>query len=200
MKDDFSGEDLTQNLTDYDCLSCGYNKLPSGAIVMCNKANGKRYLYLTEGSFMGIVLKDYKQIREDSHAAKASYFGLNGITASYLYCVDAGHLYAMNFNDENMNEIELKPEGIGSGENIVFVANQFWNVSGCSDDKFNYLIVGTQSGDNYKLYFYNINGGAPDGKPLMTKEGKGKVKCIRFLNTKYSGGGMASTLDYNAND
>ena len=51
-----------------------------------------------------------------------------------------------------------------------------------------------------ELYFYNINGGAPDGKPLMTKEGKGKVKCIRFLNTKYSGGGMASTLDYNAND
>ena len=34
----------------------------------------------------------------------------------------------------------------------------------------------------------------------MTKEGKGKVKCIRFLNTKYSGGVMASTLDYNAND
>lgn len=32
LKDDFSGEDLTQNLTDYDCLSCGYNKLPSGAI------------------------------------------------------------------------------------------------------------------------------------------------------------------------
>ena len=80
--------------------------------------------------------------------------------------MDAGHLYAMNFNDENMNEIEIKPEGIGSGENIVFVANQFWNASGSSDDKFNYLIVGTQSGDNYKLYFYNINGGAPDGKPL----------------------------------
>lgn len=203
LKDDFSGEDLTQNLTDYDCLSCGYNKLPSGAtgvIVMCNKVSGKRYLYLTEGSFSGIVLKDYKPIREDSHAAKASYFGLNGITASYLYCVDAGHLYAMNFNDENMNEIELKPEDIGSGENIVFVANQFWNASGSSDDKFNYLIVGTQSGDNYKLYFYNINGGAPDGKPLMTKEGKGKVKCIRFLNTKYSGGGMSSNLDYNTND
>ena len=61
-------------------------------------------------------------------------------------------MYAMNFNDENMNEIEIKPEGIGSGENIVFVANQFWNASGSSDDKFNYLIVGTQSGDNYKLY------------------------------------------------
>ena len=64
--------------------------------------------------------------------------------------MEFGHLYAMNFNDENMNEIELKPEGIGSGENIVFVANQFWNVSGSSDDKFNYLI-----GDNL-LYFYNI--------------------------------------------
>ena len=28
----YATSDLTQNLTDYDCLSCGYNKLPSGAI------------------------------------------------------------------------------------------------------------------------------------------------------------------------
>lgn len=187
--EDMSGEDLTQNLTDYDCMACGYNKLSSGAtgvIVMRDNATSKRYLYLTEGSFSGVILSDRRQIRQDSHAAKASYYGLNGISASYLYCVDEGHLYALNFSDEAQGEIELKPEGIASGETIAFVANQFWNPSFSSGDPFDYLIVGTQKGDTYKLYFYDTNGGAPIGKPLMTMEGKGKVKCVRFVNTDYN--------------
>lgn len=191
-KDDMSGEELTQNLTTYDCLACGYNKLSSGAtgvVVMHDNATSKRYLYLTEGAFQGITLTARKQIRDNSHAANASYYGLNGITASYLYCVDGGHLYAMNFNDDDQGEIELKPEGIASGETIDFVANQFWASHFSSTKTFDYLIVGTQKGDTYKLYFYDTNGGAPVGKPLMTMEGKGKVKCVRFVNT-----------DYNSND
>lgn len=189
LYENMTGSEETQNLTDYDCMACGYNKLSSGAtgvIVMRDNATSKRYLYLTEGSFSGVILSDRRQIRQDSHAAKASYYGLNGISASYLYCVDEGHLYALNFSDEAQGEIELKPEGVASGETIAFVANQFWNPSFSSGDPFDYLIVGTQKGDTYKLYFYDTNGGAPIGKPLMTMEGKGKVKCVRFVNTDYN--------------
>ena len=100
-----------------------------------------------------------------------------------------------------MGEIELKPEGIASDETIVFVANQFWNPALSSGDPFNYLIVGTQKGGSYKLYFYETNGGAPVGKPLMTKEGTGKVKCVRFLNTSYnSRDSDFGNLTYNGND
>lgn len=201
---DNSGEELTQNLTNYDCLGCGYNRLQgtgTGLFVMRDNSTSKRYLYLTEGAFAGVTLSARKQIREDSHAAKASYYGINGVTASYLYCVDGGHLYAMNFKDEDMGEIELKPEGIASDETIVFVANQFWNPALSSGDPFNYLIVGTQKGGSYKLYFYETNGGAPVGKPLMTKEGTGKVKCVRFLNTSYnSSDSDFGNLTYNGND
>ena len=187
-KSDMSGEEITQNLVNYDCLACGYNRLANaatGVIVMRDNSTSKRYLYLTEGSFQGITLSARKQIREDSHAAKASYYGLNGITASYLYCVDAGHLYAMNFSDDDLGEVELKPQGIASDETINFVSNQFWNPAFSSGEPFDYLIVGTQKGDSYKLYFYEINGGAPQGKPVMIMEGKGKVKCVRFVNTNY---------------
>ena len=93
----------------------------------------------------------------------------------------------MNFKDDNMGEVELKPQGIPSDETIEFVANQFWNPVFSPGDPFNYLIVGTQKGSTYKLYFYETNGGAITGKPLMTKEGTGKVKCVRFLNTGYDG-------------
>ena len=190
LKGDMTGEDLTQNLTDYDCLCCGYNRRSNratGAVIMRDNPTSKRYLYLTEGSFQGISLTDRKMIPEGSHAAKATYYGVNGITASYIYCVDGGHLYAMNFKDDNMGEVELKPQGIPSDETIEFVANQFWNPVFSPGDPFNYLIVGTQKGSTYKLYFYETNGGAITGKPLMTKEGTGKVKCVRFLNTGYDG-------------
>lgn len=187
LKGDLSGEEITQNLQNYECLGCGFNKLSSGStgvIVMRDDVSSKRYLYLTQGSFSGTVLSDRKQIREDSHAGKATYYGINGISASYLYCVDAGHVYAMNFKDDDMGEVELKPEGIAADETINFVANQFWNPG--SKATFNYLIFGTQKGDTYKLYFYDTNGGAPVGKPLMTMEGKGNIKCVRFLNTNCS--------------
>lgn len=203
-KSDMSGEELTQGLSNYDCLACGYNKLASdatGVFVLRDNATSKRYLYLTEGSFFGISLSNRQQIRENSHAAKASYYGMNGITASYLYCVDAGHLYAMNFADTDQGEVELMPEGIASDETINFVANQFWNPAFSSGDHFDYLIVGTQKGDAYKLYFYNTNGGAPQGKPVMTMEGKGKVKSVRYVNTDYNvHDSQFGYLTFNSND
>lgn len=205
VKDDNSGEELTQNLTDYVCLASGYNKLSSGAMgvfVLRDNTTSARYLYLVdEGSFFGINLNSRKQIPANSHAAKASYYGINGVTASYLYCVDEGHLYAMNFKDDDMGEVELNPEGIGSGETINFVANQFWNPDLSEGDPFNYLIVGTQKGDSYKLYFYSTNGGAPVGKPLTTMEGKGKVKCVRYLNSSYDSSDLQfGYLTFNSND
>lgn len=204
LYENMTGSEETQNLANYECLGCGYNRLPSGAtgvVVMRDNATAKRYIYLTEGSFQSITLTARKPLREGSHAANASYYGINGVTASYLYCVDAGRLYAMNFKDDDMGEIEVKPEGIPAGETIDFVANQFWNPALSGGTPFDYLIVGTQKGNTYKLYFYDTNGGAPVGKPLMTMEGTGKVKCVRFINTNYSSDDMQyGYLTYNNND
>lgn len=204
LYENMTGSEETQNLANYECLSCGYNRLPSGAtgvVIMRDNATAKRYIYLTEGSFQSITLTARKPLREGSHAANASYYGINGVTASYLYCVDAGRLYAMNFKDDDMGEIEVKPEGIPAGETINFVANQFWNPALSGGTPFDYLIVGTQKGNTYKLYFYDTNGGAPVGKPLMTMEGTGKVKCVRFINTNYSSNDMQfGYLTFNNND
>lgn len=205
VKSDMSGEDITQNLTDYDCLFCGYNLMRrngTGSFVLRDNATSNRYLYLTAGSFMsGTNLSDRKLLAADSHMAKASYYASCGVSASYIYCVDGGHLYACNFNSDNLAEVELKPKGIAEGETINFVSNQFWNPSMSDGDPFDYLLVGTQNGDTYKLYIYNTNGGSPIDKPIHVVEGKGKIKCIRFVNDGYNTfDSQMQNLTYNTTD
>ena len=196
---DMTGEEDTQNLTNYECLHCGLNNLSigrNGLFVLQDNASSKRYLYQVRSRFAGCYLTSRTAFKAGSHLANASYYATNANSASYIYCVDGGKLYAANFMAD-LDEIELKPEGIGSGETINFVANQVWAYAYGATDTFDYLIVGTQSGDSYKLYFYNTNGGAPVGEPVFTMEGKGTVKGVRFLNDSAP---MSGFYAFNAND
>ena len=182
------GEDLTQNLTGYDCLYCGFNFTDDaqGQFILRDGGTGNRYLYLTSGGFFGQYLTVYKKFAAGSHMATAEHYACNGVTASYIYCVDGGKLYACVINSDNMDEVELTPAGIPAGERINYVANQFWAApSSGAADNFDYLIVGTQTGDSYKLYFYETNGGVPVGQPVMTTTGQGRISKVRYLNTTY---------------
>ena len=117
--------------------------------------------------------------------AKAEHYATNGGSASYIYCAEGGKLYACITNTGDFSEVEIKPEGLPSGEYINFVANQFWDDE-TSGNVFNYLIIGTQSGNNYKLYVYETNGGAPVGSPVKVIQGSGKVRKVRYLNSTSS--------------
>lgn len=185
--DDYTGEETTQGLMGSECLHCGYNFMSyasTGLFVLNDKAAAARYLYLTDSSFFGTYLTNRIRIPAGSHAANATSYSTCGLSASYLYCVDGGKLYACNFNDDSLPEVEINPQGIGNGETISMVTNQYWMPS-MGGDTFDYLIVGTTSGDSYKLYFYETNGGAPQGQPVYTLSGKGKVKCVRFINDSF---------------
>ena len=50
---------------------------------------------------------------------------------------------------------------------------------------FNYLIIGTQQGTAYKVYFYNMIGGKPYGNPVYTIVGTGKLKQVQFVSSIY---------------
>lgn len=181
---DMTGEDVTQNLSGYECLHSGVNYVGSttvGVFILRNTANGERFLYLTKGSFRNQVLTT--RVKLTGHMANASRYSTNGRTASYIYCVDGGKIYACNLSSGDFAEVELQPQGISSGETINFVSNQFWYPA---NGRFDYLIVGTQSGNNYKLYFYQTTGGAPVGAPVKTMEGEGKVSKIRYMSPSFN--------------
>lgn len=186
---DHTGSDVTQNLAGYECLSCGTNFLGSqqtDEFILRNTANGDRFLYLMNPRMMFAYLNRYVKLDAKSHLAKANAMCMNGLSGRYIYCVDNNQLYGCNFSEEDLPETPMALQGIGSGETITYLSNQYWNQK--TDDDFDYLIVGTQSGANYHLYMYKMVGGAPEGAPVRTMSGTGTVKSVRFMSANLSNG------------
>lgn len=186
---DNSGTDQTSELASFDCLHIGYNYMSgtgTATVILEDKSTGRRYLYTTTSSFSGIFLKKRTVIPANLHLAKDNVFCTNGKTAKYIYSSDGTALYAGIFGNDELGEAVLHPKGIGSGETISYIGNPFWAGSFSGGTKFNYLVVGTQKGDSYTLYMYNMVGGAPEGDPVKIIKGTGQVKAVRYLNSSFN--------------
>lgn len=180
---DGSGTELTQNLSTYKPLSCGTNfvsRNETDNFILENTANGKRYVYLMSSARYNSYLTKYLEVPAYSKMAKANCFATNGISARYIYFATDNKLYGYAFNTDEYTEAEMSLQGIGSGEQIVYLENLFYNGS---TNKFDYLVVGTQKGNDYKLYMYEMPAGTgtPTGAPVKTCSGTGKLKSVRSV-------------------
>ncbi len=192
---------LTANLGNYECMYCGYVNMATAKniFVLRDNSSGKRYLYAIRGTLSAMSLNASYEIDANSHMGKATYYASNARTATYVYCVDGGQIYACNIGNAELGEVAIRPEGIPANETITYVANQFW-FSNYLGTPFDYLIVCTQSGNNYKLYFYTMNGGAPVGAPVKTVQGTGIVKKIRYINPSVYSSDFSQRFPYTTCD
>lgn len=168
---------------DLECIASGKNYLAgtSTLFFLCQQpSTGDRYLFLLHSSSS---ISQIVRLDPSSHLARATSVSANGLTAAYIYCIDGGRLCVYGLNDGREQEVDLP--GIPAGEAVTFVSNQWLNLAYVSEDyNFDDLIVGTQSGDTYKLYFYEsdrVSSGVPVEEPSFTVTGTGKVKAVRFL-------------------
>ena len=100
-----------------------------------------------------------------------------------MYFLSEGKVYYYSFQDSSEREIQLS--GIGAGETINYVANKWWS-SYYAYKKSDHLVVGTTTGNNdYKLYFYQINGGTPDGEPVYVVSDTGKVADVQYMEARW---------------
>lgn len=167
---------------DLECISSSLS-VTAGTMAwfLCEQpSTGDRYLLKTTTSQ---YVDEATKIAPDSHLGRSTIQGGNGHSASYIYCVDNGKVYAYSLTEDL--EIEVPLPSIPSGETITFITNQWLQFSSFYPTEYNFdnLVVGTQTGDTYKLYFYDgLNGGIPVNAPYKTATGTGKVKCIRFAS------------------
>lgn len=165
--------------TDYDCITSGYcgaggNDL---AFFLLKDADDNRLIYFVDISWSSLSVTDVRPVEAGTHLANANLFAVNCSQATILYCVDNNKVYAYDLAGNNAERVLSFP-GLPEDEQITYISNRYYSDS----DGFDYLIVGTQVGDTYKVYMYNMVGGEPSGNPTVTFTGKGKLRKIDYAN------------------
>lgn len=170
-----------------ECISCGINFVGSEKMVyfLCeDQASGTRYLYLIAGVGQDEVT-EIRKLDAELHIAQGEQVAGNALTASVIYTIHNNRLWAYNW--DSGEEFEVPLPGIGSGELLAFVSNQYLNIGFMSNkrsENFNNLIIGTQNGNQYKLYFYDsLVGASPVREAKDVICGVGQVKCVRYATS-----------------
>ena len=173
----FSTEGLT-------CLSCGSNLAVNNAYFILESADGKRYLHEvsmsgTDGYFKATR---HMELEPGSKLANATEFAVNELTASYMYFVYNNQVYVYNLTNYTEEDTPLTLEGIPSDETITYLSYQWQNFNGDADYNFTHLVVGTQKGDAYRLYMYDLEIGRPS-KLVRKIEGNGNMKMCTYTTS-----------------
>lgn len=172
----------TQN-TEYDCVSCGYNSIGSSSnttyFLLKEKNKDARYMFFLDGR--NKKLDSVAVVSPTLHFAKAKLYAVNANQATIAYCVDDNRLFAYNIAGPE-KETEYTLNGIPADETITYISNQYWSYKKDEKYNFDYLLIGTQKGNNYTLYMYKMVGGKPDGAPVHSVKGKGKISGVHYAS------------------
>lgn len=146
--------------------------------------NGKLYLYELElaGNSNNPVLGVTEVT--DKNLKKASCYATNELLARVIYFVTDGQPFVYKVDNGNAEPLTL--QGIGTGEEITYIRNRYWTGSSVDKDNFNYLAVGTQNTDQYKIYLYELIGSVPTGAPVCVLKGEGRLAGLQYVTPDFT--------------
>lgn len=128
-------------------------------------------------------IQELKSIDKSLKVNDATIFASN-YDVPFIYFIANNNLcyYNCETNSETLNI-----QSFGN-ENVEFIKHLIYKQSADIDNNFNYLLIGTESGNKYKIYLYNTLAGRPDGEPVRILEGDGKAVDAHFVASKMVGG------------
>lgn len=162
----------------------GSNSSTGFALMQDAEDSGKLYLYELELS--GNATNPIVKVTEINNRKlnEATLFATNELLARVIYFVADGQLYVYKVDDEVETPFTL--QGIGAGEQITYIRNRYWMGAEEDEDNFNYFAVGTQNGDKYKVYLYELIGSLPTGAPVHVFEGDGKMVSLQYVTPEFT--------------
>lgn len=171
----------TSNLN-YNCLFMGSFKGVVYGLFRDKSNSDKLYLYrlTTSSSSRPPVVNKVTEIDANSKLHTATLFASNQFSAEIIYFVSNNKLYY--YDAVNNAEYEINAQGLPANETITFIANRKYNID---FPDFDYFTVATYNSGTYKVFMYNMVGGLPNGAPVRTRSGSGKVKETHYLGTYF---------------
>ncbi len=153
----------------------------NGWAVSQDKSTSARYLYKLSFSSGRNPITSIKELDTSLNFSKAQVYGSNksGNTGMlYAGVGDKLYMYNTGFTPDPENpsltpETLLSPKGMTSGEQITMITHK-------PSAPNTYLMIATHKDGKYKVYMYELSGGAPSGDPVTVASGQGKVVDMQY--------------------
>ena len=174
---------------DKECLMCGYAESTGLGYFLLKDAAGKQYLYSV--STMPPQITNSVEIPEGSKLTQATEYAVNARTTSCMYFVYDNKVYMYDLVNYKEDDMPLNLEGISAEEEITYLAYHYQDFSNDTENNYTHLVVGTQQGNTYRLYMYNLLAGEPN-ELVRTIKGEGKLKMCAYMSSVTYGNGKMS--------
>ncbi|SMG35875.1 PKD-like family lipoprotein [Sphingobacterium psychroaquaticum] len=135
----------------------------------------KRLCYLVKDKFVLTVTPEV--INPSSKLYDASHYTLLVEDENLLYFVNNNEVYSRNLS----NGFEQLQYAIPGSEVVTFIKHLKYTESASPGYSFNYIIVGTKSGSEYKIRMFNKVSGNLEATPVQTITGKGNANSIIYI-------------------
>jgi hypothetical protein len=143
-----------------------------------DELTGDRYLTWINSAGTGLhATYGMQSLDPTLHLARSNMISANGRTAQLIYCVHENKLWAYEIATKTERELTL-PAGIPAGTRLSYMTNLYDRLV---SPAFDYIVLGTQEGNDYALYLYSVLGGQPDSL-VYTFRGTGRVEKLRHLS------------------
>lgn len=164
-----------------------YNSARGWAILEDKTTPSDRYIYRMIQTATNPIT-DVRKIPSDFKFNTAQVYGSNKGTSTQILYGGVGDKFYI-YNTGSDTETLVSPTGMSTGETITMIAHKpgIQNpVDGSAPPANGYIIIATHKGGNYKVYVYNVVGGIPDGIPVKTYTGAGKVTDMQYAGGTYA--------------
>jgi len=116
--------------------------------------------------------------RSDKLFNATRYMLLDG-DENLMYFVSGNEVYSRNLS----NRFEQLQYVAPAGEEITFIRHRKYPEAGFN---YNYIMIGTKSGSDYKVRMFNKTSGNLDPQPAFILEGKGIVRDVIYISPSMS--------------
>lgn len=186
----------SENVQGMECLMGGFTRSNSMAYFLMQDGGGRcLYEISVDGMMYSISTNDRIDIPASSKLAQATCYAVNADNTNYLYYVYDNKLYAYSLSERDEGTQALSLQGMSSDEEITYLSYQWMNCAADADSgtNFTHLMVGTQKGDMYKVYMYDLAGGEPRTL-VRTITGTGKLKSLVYISPRFEPSSDSASL------
>lgn len=181
-----------------ECIACGSSQASKTLGVvnffLLKDASGKKWLYRLGTDDLGIPqIAETLELASDSKFANATHYATNELSATFVYYVYDNKLYVFNLDGNVEDDKEIPLAGIPSDEPITYLSYQYMNSTIDSEYNFTHLVVGTQKGNTYKVYMYDISAGFPQSL-ARSFSGEGRLVSVNYISSKHEAGAGSVSL------